>query len=61
VRCAVEVQVCDRDGELEAAWTGAARIQVEDTVADLDRRLVRVSVEDNCDPSRLRLEVEVCE
>src|ERR1043166_4795006 len=47
------------DRQLEAAWAGAARVQVEDAVALVDARLVAVAADDRREAGRARLEVEL--
>lgn len=47
--------------QVEAAWSGAARIEVEDAVSALYRRPVRVPVDDGVHLCRFGIEIEVIE
>lgn len=49
------------DGEVEAAGTGAAGVQVEDSVVVLDGGLVGMAAEDDADACCLRIQIQIFE
>ena len=55
------MKVRDGDGELEAAGTGAAGVEIEDALVDIRRGLVGVAEDHDGDAGGLGLEVEVCD
>lgn len=54
-----DAQCREGDGQVEAAWTGAAGIEIEDPLKLLDRWLVRVAIDDRAYGGGLRAEVEI--
>jgi hypothetical protein len=51
----------DGDWKSKSAWPGAARIQVQNTVADIGARAMRMPRNNGCEPGCLRVEVETRE
>lgn len=54
-----ELQVCDGDRQVEALWTGAARVDVEDSIAPVGFGFVSVAADDNVEAGDFRIEVKL--
>ena len=54
----LDAEMSAADGEVEAAGASAAGVEVEDALVVLDRRLVRVTVENDGDSGGLGADVE---
>src|SRR5580698_9249149 len=55
----LDKKTADRDRQREAAWTGAPRIDVDNTVLPSNSRPVGVAGDDSLESRRGRIEVEI--
>ena len=51
--------MCDSDRQVEALWTSAARVDVEDAIVPVRFGLVSVAADDNVETGDFRIEVKL--